>query len=190
VEQATDMTAREIQSRLIVERYRRNFVMPNYTPSKWWECDVFEITEAGFFVEYEIKLTRSDFRADASKQKEKWEVAHNVQIGRSVWQRIPGEKKHEVITQGRPTAPRRFWYVMPAGLIAQSELPPWAGLIECHEVNHHRHPYRVVEQTVVPAPTLHHHKIDPKIKLHAQGVCYWRMHHLILHRQPTNERPA
>ena len=42
--------------------------MPNYTPRDWWECDVFCVSKAGYFTEYEIKLTAQDFRADAQKQ--------------------------------------------------------------------------------------------------------------------------
>jgi len=61
------ITARDIQRALILPRYRQSTVMPNYTPRGWWECDVFELTKAEMFVEYEIKLSRADFRADRNK---------------------------------------------------------------------------------------------------------------------------
>ena len=38
------MTARDIQARLLVDRYKRSLCIPNYTPARWWECDVFEVT--------------------------------------------------------------------------------------------------------------------------------------------------
>lgn len=45
----------------------RDLVMPNYTPKKWFECDVMAVTKAGYLEEYEIKLSASDFKADAKK---------------------------------------------------------------------------------------------------------------------------
>jgi hypothetical protein len=169
------MTARDIQRRMLVERYRVNFAMPNYTPRGWWECDVFEITKAGYFVEYEIKLSRSDFKADALKQKEEW-------VPRNGWgfDRRPGQKKHELIPQGLPVGPSRFWFVTPQGLLDPKEVPPWAGLIECHMTNHSP-PFAVRDAMVIKAPTLHRHKLDPTVRQHANGICYYRMHSLFLH---------
>ena len=51
------ITAREIITHLLRKRYRRNFAIPNYSPDGWWECDVFELTPAGTFREYEVKVT-------------------------------------------------------------------------------------------------------------------------------------
>ncbi len=47
------MNENQIIQRIMAERYRRSTVCPRYTPTRWWECDVFELTEAGFFREYE-----------------------------------------------------------------------------------------------------------------------------------------
>jgi hypothetical protein len=72
------MNAREIQQRLIVERYRRGICVPNYTPKDWWECDVFELTPAGYFREYEIKMTVADFRADAATRNNDFKIGDGV----------------------------------------------------------------------------------------------------------------
>ena len=68
----TNLNAWTIQKTLMRERFRRSFVLPNYTPHAWWESDVFEITAAGYFVEYEVKISVSDFKADAKKRDDGW----------------------------------------------------------------------------------------------------------------------
>ena len=87
--------------------YVRAFVVPRLTPPGWHEMDVAEITEAGLLREYEIKLTRADFRADAKKLA-----------------------KHTRLALGDTRGPARFWYVVPVGVNVRDCLPEWAGLIE------------------------------------------------------------
>ena len=168
------MTEFDLQRPLMYERYRRNFILPNYEPkvngrTRWWECDVFEVTDAGYWREYEIKLSRADFFADAKKDRP---VAYNY---------LPGaarETKHAVLARGDRSGPSRFWYVMPAGLIQPEELPCWAGLIE-FTLGRWQVPGQSCvqrERQVVPAPPIHNDKVDPKIVAHARSVCYWRMH--------------
>lgn len=163
------LTARDIQRRLISDRYQRNFVMPNYTPINWFECDVLELTAAGFFREYEIKLTRSDFKADAEKVKYKWEIT----AGR--FDRSIGVTKHNRLGNADLHGPSRFYFVVPRGLIAENEIPAWAGLIVCWRVERHS---RLACFTVKEAPVIHRHKANPDIRTNAAATCYWRMHHL------------
>jgi len=171
------MTAREIQRRLIYDLFRRNFVVPNFTPSGWFECDVFEITQAGFFREYEIKLSRSDFFADADKFKNRWPE--------NWWQnKLPAkvERKHESLSNGRLHGPCRFYFVTPNGLVRPEEIPHWAGLIVCGE----RAGYekygplaRLSIHTLKQAPVLHRCKIDPAVRQQALETLYWRFHNLL-----------
>ena len=159
------MTARDIQRCLIRERYRRSFVIPNYTPRGWFECDIFECTKAGFFREFEIKLTRSDFKTDAKKSRRhydaQWQATHN--------------KKHDLLYQRDVRGPKQFYYVTPVGLLAHEEIPDWAGLIELHDADG-----RLYEQQPVMAPILHRQRADPKLKAHAESICYWRFHNVFL----------
>lgn len=146
-------------------RWRRSFCLPNYTPEGWFECDLFEVTAAGYFWEYEVKLTLSDFRRD--REKRDWRG---------------GRTKHQRLGQGDERGPNRFWFVTPPNLLFliprplsnfEAPLPPWAGLIEI------RWPAfggRWVVDRVVDAPQLHREKLKPRILEHARGVCYWRMH--------------
>ena len=54
------MTEQTIQNRLYyMLRSAAQCLMPNFTPGGWWECDLATVTRAGYFVEYEIKLSLS-----------------------------------------------------------------------------------------------------------------------------------
>ena len=125
------MNARQIQQRIILERYSRSFVLPNYTPTDWWECDVFEITDAGYFIEYEIKLTKGDYQADALKDKvHPW------------WSKVGGvaRNKHADLAAADVRGPSRFYFVCPDSLLTVDQIPPWAGLIHARALEGHRAP--------------------------------------------------
>ena len=158
-------TERTIQSRLMRDRHWRGLTLPNYTPPNWFECDVFELTDAGFFREYEIKLTVSDFKADARKSQRR--------KGVDVFKRdLLGEP---IQTKG----PVQFWYVTPVGLLTPQMLPPWAGLIEISlRPPDLRYPqcFESKEHEVVKAPRLHNEKANERIRLAALVCCYWRLH--------------
>lgn len=162
----------------MVDRYRRNLVCPNYTPRKWWECDVFELTESGYFNEYEIKLTRSDFKADSKKIERTYNWQANEEKIRV---------KHELLAAGEITGPSRFFYVVPEGLITVEEVPAWAGLITC-KVNHPARRFCVVDQVVKNAPRLHKQKADPKVVEHVRSIFYYRFMNHLLHRAPTDDQ--
>jgi hypothetical protein len=165
------MTAIQIQRRILRDHYRQSFVLPNYTPRGWWECDVFQITKAGYFVEYEIKLSLADFKADADKRKSpRWQFNGEFSTARN---------KHEDLKARSPLGPSRFYYVAPAGLLPTNMIPEWAGLIEARE-SKHEIPF-VGE--IKKAPRLHSQKPEPSIVEHAKGVCYWRMHGLFIWRR-------
>jgi hypothetical protein len=151
------------------ERFRRGVCIPRYTPHAWWECDVFSLTERGYFREFEVKLTVRDFEADAKKRMEKrpWQYGTPP-----VW-----EYKHALLAMGDPRGPSEFYYVVPAGLITAADLPPFAGLIELTDRGDgHRPTWRWMERTVVEAPRLHNVKAEATTRTQAIAVCYYRMH--------------
>jgi hypothetical protein len=151
-----------------MHRWRRNFCLPHYTPWDWWECDLFELTDAGYYREYEIKVTRADFFND----KDKEQFCHaDLLDARKV------EKKHDLLAAHSARGPVQFWYVTPAGLVKLNEVPDWAGLIEIFsKLPESRHFY---EEEKIKAPRLHRAKCNPKTVDHARGVCYYRMHSLM-----------
>ena len=164
----TKPNAKRITKTLLRERYRRSFTIPHYTPKDWWECDVFELTKAGYFREYEIKVTKRDFLADAAK----------FQAG-PVWKAGKLNKavgsKHGLLEGKHVCGPAQFWFVTPEGMLTLDEVPWWAGLIE---VSYRRKRWR--EREVKKAPRLHDTKLDAEVVQHAVGVCYYRLVNKIL----------
>ena len=161
------MTAADLIHAVLRDRWRRNFVLPNYTPAGWWENDVFELTDAGYWREYEVKVTLADYKRDAGKRKEKW-------VARGTYRT---DVKHELLAEGSERGPGRFWFVAPAGLIPLSELPGWAGLIEVTDRGpRHSRRWRYATAVMKDAPQLHKGKCPEKVVSHARGTCYWRMH--------------
>lgn len=69
-----------------------------------YECDVLRVTNDDKLFEYEIKISRSDFKADFKKGK-----------------------KHGELAQGKRV--NRFYFVVPENLITKEECPEHAGLI-------------------------------------------------------------
>lgn len=73
-----------------------------------WEADLLRVSPRLLCSEYEVKVTRGDFRHDAGKALKHIRLAE------------PG---------GR-AAPNYFWYVAPAGVVPLEDVPEHAGLIE------------------------------------------------------------
>ena len=146
----------QLERIILRNRFGRGFMMPNFTPDKWWECDVFEVTRNGYFREYEVKVSRSDFLADARKYKAR----------RNVW-----EKKHDQLSARSPDGPAYFWYVTPTGLLDKSDIPEFAGLIEIG-----RNPKidTLEEYIIVNAPKLHSVKFTPERMVQVYKNGYWR----------------
>ncbi len=86
-------------------------------------------TKAGLLIEYEIKISRSDFRADFKK------IRHRILDARKIGEQYRGAAY--------------FYYVVPRDLVRIDEVPPHAGLIYCAPLF----------QIVKPAPRLHSNKI-------------------------------
>lgn len=77
-----------------------------------WESDVVAITSSGYLVEYEIKLSQSDFQRDRRKSRHAALLAH--------YKGSKGERSGSV--------PARFFYATPPGLVGPQDLPEYAGL--------------------------------------------------------------
>jgi len=88
-------------------------VLPNYFMGAY-EADVICIKTSGYVYEYEIKISRSDFKNDMKKgYGGSWSEKHN---------------KHESLRDGKLHT-NKFFFVVPEGMISSDECPPHAGLI-------------------------------------------------------------
>lgn len=69
------------------------------------EIDFLTVTSSNYAIEYEIKVSRSDFFADFKK------------------------KKHRQMARGKGGKISKFYYVCPLDMIKEKEVPSYAGLI-------------------------------------------------------------
>lgn len=100
-----------------------------------WESDFFLQLRSGYSYEFEVKVSRSDFLVDRKKVDKHLIMTtgkYNRNMGRKHdlnpvtgrWEYGPPimkETEHSL-------RPNRFYYVMPAGLVATNEIPQHAGL--------------------------------------------------------------
>ena len=120
-----------------------------------WEADLVSSTPRRYGHEYEIKISKADFKAD--KNKKAWSSkgkGSKAQALKNPIKRNPG--------------PAYFWYVVPEGLIKGNEVPKHAGLI---------HVCRGRLKIIKKAPRLHSINLkERQINYISRGlmVRYWK----------------
>lgn len=135
--------------------YRDNsqYVIANsYVFNHDWESDVFVLNKAGYSYEFEVKVSRADFKNDLKKVR-----------------------KHEMLSAGKSEKfsgimrPNRFYYTVPTGLIKPDEVPEYAGLYYMTKYSF---------EEIKKAPLLHKEKFNfndilcPKFYHHNYGLKY------------------
>lgn len=134
-----------------LEQKGHELICPN-TGVFGWEADLVSVTSSMYAHEFEIKISRSDFKADAQKIL-----------------------KHKTLISKRRTypGPSRFFYVVPTGLLDGLDVPEHAGLIEV---------FPGARPPIIrkPAPLLHSYSITPGQRAYmARGLMlrYWHVIH-------------
>lgn len=148
----------------------QNRVYPNLYLGKW-EADILEITKSGYLYEFEVKISRKDFKIDAEKVE-------------SYGKR---RRKYDVLKAGERV--NYFSYIVPDGLISPEEVPEWAGLIYarvyddrvCIGFDKDDDPIfedrkAVFLSTVKPAKRLRDRKITPEEIEEINKKLYFRFH--------------
>lgn len=148
---------------LIQQQLRYSFLSPNSV--KYfienlniydWESDVLKITKSGYAYEFEIKISRPDFKNDFKHKK----------------------KKHILLESKENSSkiPNYFYYVVPEGLVSEEEVPEYAGLIYVLGtiIGNGRVHYQF--QEIKKAPKLHSNKID-EISLNLIDKFYYNYIH-------------
>ncbi len=109
--------ADKIKDRLLIycKGHGYEIVIPNFFMSLY-EMDMFRLMQSGFVIEYEIKISKSDFKADFEKGTTNWRG-----------EKIEGGK-HEDLKGGKRIC-NRFFFVAPEGIIDVKDVPEYAGLI-------------------------------------------------------------
>jgi hypothetical protein len=162
------MTANEIINgfcdNILVEKGASK-VFPNiYIGS--FEADIIELTASGYAVEYEVKISRADFRADVKKRS--WEQA---------------KSKYDILQAGERV--NRFYYIVPEGLIEESEIPEFAGLIYARKgevrcctsgTGGFYYKQKVFFESIRRAPVLTKEKLSERIMKKCFESVYYRFH--------------
>jgi hypothetical protein len=125
-----------------------------------WESDLISVTPAGYAHEFEIKLSKSDYRQDFKNKR----------------------YRHQVLGQnGHRRCPAYFWFVIHGFELPITEPPDYAGLIVCEKVQAWRYSDRDEEYQhrlfiEKPAPRISKTKISDRelLELHrALGRRFW-----------------
>ena len=109
------------------------------------ECDVLAIWDSGFATDYEIKVSRSDFKADFKKAK------------------------HRKMERNQVAGANQFYFVVPADLVTKEEVPDYAGLIYVSEGRQ-----GILHLTTIKrAPKRHKQKVSEKVvRRMARSICF------------------
>ena len=143
----TDKEEIKWSEKLIQQQLRYNFLSPSsvkyFTENLNvydWESDVLKITKSGYAYEFEIKISRGDFKNDFKHKKKKHLLLENK--------------------ENKAKMPNYFYYVVPEDLVTEDEVPEYAGLIYVHAtiIGNSRIYYQF--QEIKTAPKLHSDKID------------------------------
>lgn len=139
-------------------------IMPNVFVDHWNECDALLVTKSGYCHEVEMKVSRSDFKADFKKTN-RWmwsETAHGYRT-RIDW------NKHALLAEGN-CFPNRFSFLVPDGMVDISEIPPYAGLMTfTRNVGSYGH-IRVIRSPKL----LHKGKVGDKMMMKLSNKFLWR----------------
>lgn len=157
------MNSIDIQKSLYWHLFKKShtLICPNKHLDKWFECDMLSVTGSDYLHEYEIKISKADFKADFKKIEK-----HKV---------LESSIKKEPLTEKklmRLKCPSYFWYVTPIDLLTEEDIPEYSGWME------------VSERTGViikrDAKRLNSNKIDDSCKMRILESIYHRFWHLKL----------
>ena len=134
-----------------MDLYLRGYspITSNYSGGGLSECDVLAISKANLVYEFEIKISRGDFKKDFTKHKH-WLFKNDMPL-----------KEYDEWKKGRRTGnkiivahlPNYFNFVVTKDLVKVEEVPDYAGLIYIHD------DFQTIEY-VKKAPKLHDHRAD------------------------------
>ncbi len=110
--------SKNIEAALMMNLYLKGHspISTHYSDMGLQECDVISISKSDFIYEYEVKISRADFKKDFLKEKHKLIVEKKF---------IKESPLHEIWF----LVPNYFYFVVPENLVSLEEIPEYAGLI-------------------------------------------------------------
>ena len=137
----------------LIHRLNEKWMLTNFTPFDWWECDLFCLNRNMRWKEIEIKLSVADFKAD--QKKDRYHPDDDWAYG----PQPPKQKKHELLSAGHEHCPNLFYYCMPNEIVEKVEIPEYAGLMTFDYSDDSMSYIKIIKR----APKLHDNKMDKTI---------------------------
>lgn len=143
------MTSKDIQKKLN-NYYTGNclYKVPNAFIFKW-ESDFFVQRQSKLCYEFEIKVTKADFKKDFDK-KDKHQILQTGELNGTKYKR-----------------PNKFYYIAPKGVIDANDIPSYAGFVEVQDT------FLNDLCLVKDAPNLHKEKLQLEPILCQKFYFYW-----------------
>lgn len=157
---------------------------PNTTTVFPWEADLVSLTRAELAHEFEIKITRADFKADFKKDKHRLLTA---KFHGEIPYSITSEEMEKIYARCEPRArealtllyryeiksmPNYFWFICLDFDVPHNEIPEYAGYIKATSKDDYVYLNREKE-----APRIHKGKLDDGQKeslYHSINARYWK----------------
>lgn len=113
--------SKNIDAALIMHLYQKQYpiISSHCSIDMLQECDIIAISKADYIYEFEVKISKADYKKDFIKEK------HNNILNEKYSKKIKGETRYVL--------PNYFNYVVPANMITIDDLPEYAGLIYFNE---------------------------------------------------------
>lgn len=117
--------SKNIEASLVLHLYekRHSPITTHFTGYGLAECDVISISNSNYIYEYEVKISKSDFKADFKKKK------HKLMLERKCTKYKMIKENNQNIKDTIYLTSNYFYFVVPEGLVDISEIPEYAGLI-------------------------------------------------------------
>ena len=136
-----------------------------------WESDVLKFTKSGYVYEFEIKISRADFKNDFKNKKKKHALLEDKNSENS-------------------KRPNYFYYVVPKDMIDVEDVPDYAGLLYVFPYSFGTFSFIEVKK----APSLHKNKFDFKesnlMDKFYYNYIHWKHKHerdLVNYKEKLNE---
>lgn len=149
-------------------RHRFDLMVPNCFTQTDNEADFFGIRKSGMCDEFEIKISRSDFKNDVKKIVRHYE--HGEPSYKWAAPIALNVNKHKLLQAGG-MAPNYFWFVVPEGLVKPDEIPEKFGLYYITDTGGLRQ--------VIPAKRLHKNKLPYEYRYYISKKMAYRYWDLI-----------
>ena len=130
-------TCSDIQRILFCHYLRSDIIICSNTEAIGAEADLLVVQPSGYVLEFEIKVSRADFKADFRKAAKHAGLASG------------GRTSHRTAA-----GPNYFYFAVPAGLVRPDEVPAYCGLVYIHGLDEAGRSYERAE-IVRTAPRLH-----------------------------------